>query len=803
MPDTRPTFYGSFRESNAVPLQVPAPPILAGLPLEVDVYDGSSPATMLATLEAARAASFAVVKDDVGSGQFTLPADDPKAVHLQTGNIVKFKLGGVYRFAIVLDEPKLIPAAEGSAARYEVGGQGVGIMLDRAVLYLEHTFASEPLGAILHTVVSEQLLKTPSPLPHLTVDFNDTTDSDGAVWTDTATLGLSKGASVLDVWKQLVSLGLDSRVTHTLKLQAYRELGVHRDGTSSSDPVVLRQGRHFTVDPELVGRGAGSRSRVLVIGEGGASFEVIDASIESNPLIGRRETALSFGSADPTTMQRAGTALLRSLQLESEALKLPVVHGLDPGDYEPWVDYDVGDWVLIDIPGKLELAPMRVVGMQVDQGDTPFDWGLTLDLNSYSLEADLRLKRQLDALGGSQVSGGGVNNVSLGSSNVSGTSSSGKASVESGDTPGYLYGKVDAVSPIVKAIVGSSGNRQLQLGFAGLGLDELLDVDTVTTPPDDGQALVYDDASGLWVPGDVASGGGGGTPLSAPDYTEANAQVSASSSQDILTRTITLPAGRYLLIGKAWIWSVGVGTLNLTATVGTLSTGTTDPRTDVAERILFGYHDHPGGSVTYAIRHNQESGTTQYGSGGDPRFGRELLIVPLASTGGSSGAPSYLGYNVAGATAEVAVARRHWVKRVTVPVGGCIASIGAYLRLTSPGSTPTVAVFVMADVAGAPTDVLAAGPQVVLFPQSTVLTPTVAPARWVDFPVTFYNSTGAPLDVWIGMQTQAASISVYKDTGGTDRYFTPTTSGYTSDAYPSWPMVTTTDRYSLRALLLG
>lgn len=42
-------------------------------------------------------------------------------------------------------------------------------------------------------------------------------------------------------------------------------------------------------------------------------------------------------------------------------------------------------------------------------------------------------------------------------------------------------------------------------------LDDLTDVDTASTPPTDGQALVYDDASGLWVPGDVAAGGGGGT----------------------------------------------------------------------------------------------------------------------------------------------------------------------------------------------------------------------------------------------------------------------------------------------------
>lgn len=42
------------------------------------------------------------------------------------------------------------------------------------------------------------------------------------------------------------------------------------------------------------------------------------------------------------------------------------------------------------------------------------------------------------------------------------------------------------------------------------GIDDLTDVDTATTPPTDGQALIWDEASGLWIPGTVSGGGGGG-----------------------------------------------------------------------------------------------------------------------------------------------------------------------------------------------------------------------------------------------------------------------------------------------------
>lgn len=46
-----------------------------------------------------------------------------------------------------------------------------------------------------------------------------------------------------------------------------------------------------------------------------------------------------------------------------------------------------------------------------------------------------------------------------------------------------------------------------ELATGGGALDDLTDVDTTTTPPTDGQALVWDDGLSLWVPGDVAAGG--------------------------------------------------------------------------------------------------------------------------------------------------------------------------------------------------------------------------------------------------------------------------------------------------------
>ena len=52
--------------------------------------------------------------------------------------------------------------------------------------------------------------------------------------------------------------------------------------------------------------------------------------------------------------------------------------------------------------------------------------------------------------------------------------------------------------------------RWTRLNSAGVSIDELSDVDTSTTTPVSGQALVWNAVTGQWVPGNVASGGGGG-----------------------------------------------------------------------------------------------------------------------------------------------------------------------------------------------------------------------------------------------------------------------------------------------------
>lgn len=61
----------------------------------------------------------------------------------------------------------------------------------------------------------------------------------------------------------------------------------------------------------------------------------------------------------------------------------------------------------------------------------------------------------------------------------------------------------DAANTITISAIGGGG------GDAAF-LDDLTDVDVTTSPPSDGNALIFDDASNLWVPGEPSGGGGGG-----------------------------------------------------------------------------------------------------------------------------------------------------------------------------------------------------------------------------------------------------------------------------------------------------
>lgn len=92
-------------------------------------------------------------------------------------------------------------------------------------------------------------------------------------------------------------------------------------------------------------------------------------------------------------------------------------------------------------------------------------------------------------------------------------------------------------------------------GGGATDLDDLTDVDTTTTAPNDGEALLYDSGAGLWLPGAVSGGGGGGGgALAVVRYAPASRQTYNTTSTSLVDADATnlvfspTPTGTKMLV---------------------------------------------------------------------------------------------------------------------------------------------------------------------------------------------------------------------------------------------------------------
>ncbi|MGH2512351.1 MAG: hypothetical protein ACRDGQ_06665 [Candidatus Limnocylindrales bacterium] len=410
------------RVSNALFLQVLTATPATGLPIEVDIYkpDGQ---TMLATLQNAYGVGFQDVLDDVGSGTFTLNANDPKATpaNIAKGNIAKIRIGGIYRFAFVMEEPDHIVAAKGGKGdeTWLIQGRGVLSLLDRAVVYplgWPSVTASStvtytgPAGSMLHSFLV--LAQARGTLPEITFDDWTTVDSLNQPWPDLEIIDFHAGANYLDVAKQLMALGvIDLYMDPNLHLWAF----VNRSRDLSTT-VVLRAGRHIADDQVHNKKHYSAvKSRVLVEGAtkpdtGTPQYEEVIGVIETDPGIGRREGYVAFSSSvDPTTLNQVGVAAILSAAADAEPLQVPVLADSEPGGYVPYVDYTLGDYISLDIPGAYSMAAERVLSMTFAQRSSGTAYTVMLDFNSIYTEALLRIAQRLNgAAGGALATASGT-----------------------------------------------------------------------------------------------------------------------------------------------------------------------------------------------------------------------------------------------------------------------------------------------------------------------------------------------------------------------------------------------------------
>ena len=517
-----------FRESNATHLEVLEQAPGVGVPIEVDIYDGASPGTMLEHLEGAEGVQFTMTLNEVGAGQFRLNRHDPKALPaiVDRENLAKIKIGGVYRFAFWMQEravETLDEQGEEGGEYWIIGGPEAAEYCDRAVWapvtyagggsFLDEetgrwSFVNEQAGDIMARALLEARGRSPDPLEFLTDDFGSLTDSQGNAWPKAATLDIEAGTGYLATLKMLSALGLcDWRVRHDLRLSMYVELGRHFEVDGGTGEIVWRAGQNVTTKLRKRVEGGAVKSRVWVKGTGDAFFEVLRPDLEADPYIRRRETALSFSnSADPTTIQAAGEADLLARAAQKDAIAFGGEHRAERGGYEPFVDYDLGDWMTLDEPGVYDLATFRLVGMTIVQEED--DFSVSLEANSIEYEALLKIERQMNgAASGAGGGGGGSTNLSSGGGTGGGAATDTKVAVESGDKASFLYSKLLAGDGIAVSIAGTAGDRQARID-AALELVDLLDVDPTGLDEDD--VFAWDATAGLFVPRPRGAGGGGG-----------------------------------------------------------------------------------------------------------------------------------------------------------------------------------------------------------------------------------------------------------------------------------------------------
>jgi len=723
-----------LRQSDGRYLEILAASPSLGVPIEVDVYDGASPSTMLATIENARDVGFGTQLSEAGAGRFTLNRHDPKATAeiLADGNLVKIKVGGVYRFAYWIEEPEQVdvsmaeqsgedrklpgrgalaglerarvyppiwPTAAGIFRSATVHGNGAGatyldvpkpagaIASDIAIVVMtsailrpssqagwarirdtangsirqttfmrrlgadepptwrftwtvataaigqavvlanatadvtqyaiaeavgtgtaiklpsvnvgvvdgvllsfaaaaaatfitppagwyersdyagigmtaeiatfttppvgdsgdqyatsgsnvdwigmqlfipstgstEAVFAGSTFGGILKTLIDQAQAR--GALPWLTYDFSGTVDSGNQPWPDTFELTFHIGTSLLDVWRHLVSLGLEGGMTPELKLRAFVDASRHFE-----ERVIFRKGRHFVGDVSRAAHSSARATRVLVEGAGGRVIEVANPAAETDLRVGRREGFVEMTTSDDaTTIQRAGEIALAVAELETKAIDLDVTHGTRAeGHYEPFEHYRDGDWISIDTDGDGTLEVVRIVATELEKTEGGFT--VNLDANSIQMEASLRLQRKVDAIAGR---GGGLGTTfggGGGSGGGGGGASSGLVAVRPGDTAGYLADKLETDTTLTKTIVGEISSQRLRLAVAPGG-----------THPN----LATHDALGLATDAELASHASAGHAPTTADYLVGTA--SGALSAEIVVGTT--PGGE---LGGTW-----------------------------------------------------------------------------------------------------------------------------------------------------------------------------------------------------------------------------------------------------------
>lgn len=500
------------RCSNGVGFVVlePEPAFRTGI--SVEIYDAANPLNLIDVVPDSFGRKWTDPRKGTGAGEFMVYATNPKVLNnpnlLNAGNIVRFYLDRVPRFAFKIEKRKLTQIGEGddSAIAWHISGRGVLSLLEDGQVYPEgglagspeRPFTDETPGEVMGALLAEAQARSSSILTEIAEGYTTTEDYNNIPFDTNLTLDERAGTDLLRVAERINELAADVHMTPLLELRLYNERGVDRSvQTVDTGPVVLQKGANIL---ELErNEEAVIRNALLIETQGGFVERIEGSSISAYR---RREAYLSLGNiTNNDQIDKAAEAVFERSANPAQSITIKV---LDAEGRRPYVDFGVGDWVLApDIDGVLDR--FRVNALTISEADDG-----TIDaipeLASLTDDLEERLAKWLKSMARGTMGG-----------TASEVAEPTKAPVEVIEAIDAGLGDHLASQPHFDELADLAdtdltGLEDLDLLQYDAGAADWvpLDYKIDLTGLSDGEVLAYDEVTGKWFPTTISSGGGSG-----------------------------------------------------------------------------------------------------------------------------------------------------------------------------------------------------------------------------------------------------------------------------------------------------
>lgn len=334
------------------------------------------------------------VLNEPGSGELKIPLESNAAALIESGQFAQASYRGGARGGFFVDNIQKMQAdaSEGGGKLLSISGRGGLALLEDAIVWDDGTtastreFASMTKADILITLIDEAQAR--GGLAALTYDFSATDDSDSVAWDDSESYQLSVGTSVLDVLRQFAKTGIDFDIVYSsgsFVLSAYK----NGKGTDKSETIYFRTGVNCE-EVKSDERGDAIKNALRVAYKAG-NVTITDGTSITNRR--RREKLLDARVAQTASSATTyGSAILANSKDPRKGISVKIYDGVGP---RVFLDYDLGDYIMLDVEGTE--TSYRVLGIRLDWDGKDYS-NVVVELNTLLYENEIRMAQDIDWL---------------------------------------------------------------------------------------------------------------------------------------------------------------------------------------------------------------------------------------------------------------------------------------------------------------------------------------------------------------------------------------------------------------------